>query len=53
MTGLLVGSVGYWTVMILGLRDVGSVLFIEHVHALADEERKAKLYSNNSMKITA
>lgn len=36
-----------WTVVILGLGDAGSVLFIEHVHALADEERKAKIPSNN------
>lgn len=28
--------------MILGLGDAGSLLFIEHVHALADEERKHK-----------
>lgn len=34
--------------MTLGLGDVGSILFIEHVHALADEERKAKIPSNNN-----
>jgi len=36
--------------MILGLRDAGSMLFIEHVPALADKERKIKISSNNSVR---
>lgn len=43
MTDQSIGSVEYWTVKLLGLRDAGRMHFLEHIHLPRKENKKSTL----------